>query len=118
MEFIQINTQHFAGVIKSVTYGKEPYSWALLEVMSVCNVVDRYGTRLAEKVYCRVIVQGTENVKALRPRMKEGHYVYAMGQLAPIRFAAAESAQKGNALLAADIKISQQPVEEWRKIHG
>ena len=118
MEFIAINNQQVGGVVKGVSYGREPYAWALIDVMTVCSVNDRYGTRLVEKSTVRVLVQGTENVNALKPRMRDGHFVYALGQSVPLRFIAADSPHRGNVILAADIKISQQPVDDWRRIYG
>ena len=94
----------FKGEILS---GKEPLPWIMFKIPVAVTLYDRRGERTILIVNERVVIQGTENIKAARFKLKDGCEILAKGQRVPA-FAVMgdEENTRGTVLLAALFQVS------------
>ena len=92
--------------------GREPMPWILLPVKVAVVVWDRNGRRATVFIYERVLIQGTANIHAIRPRLYDGCTVFAMGQGVPARVVANDLDWKGTLTLASVCQVDEPTRKE------
>lgn len=94
-------------IVGQIETGREPLPWILIEVQYAAHVWDRYGNRAPVLTHERVIIQGAENIKALRPKLRFNVEILAMGQGVPGRVVAGDRDVRGQVTLASIIQFPE-----------
>jgi len=100
---LSLNHQTVGGRIDDTAhqYGKQPLPWVMFTVRTSAMVWDRFGNRAISPVTERVVIQGEENVKLHRVRIRQGVEVLVVGQVVPARVVAADADIRGTVCLAS-----------------
>jgi len=110
---LSYNNRTIAGKIdggSSILSGTKPLPWIMIHIKTAAMVWDAYGTRSAVSLTERVVIQGKENIKSIRPRLIPGCEVLAMGQAVPAFAVANDGTTRGIVTLASILQVAEHTV--------